>query len=107
MSEAKPITKVPDGKSRFLTTRQMAPNEKGFVGYETVCHRLSTLQRKGRAGVPFSFVRVDRAGNVSKRQSATDFHFSRSGGTCPLWNVYEAFAHPGRINLDPSVVVIG
>ena len=26
---------VPEGKSRFMTTRQKAPNEKGFVGYET------------------------------------------------------------------------
>jgi len=67
------------------------------VGFETVCHRLSTLQRAEARGVPFFFVRVDRAGNISKRQSATDFHFSRVGGTCPLWNVYEAFAHPGRI----------
>lgn len=67
------------------------------VGFETVCHRLSTLQREGARGVPFFFVRVDRAGNISKRQSATDFHFSRVGGTCPLWNVYEAFAQPGRV----------
>ena len=36
-------------------------------------------------------------GNISKRQSATDFHFSRIGGTCPLWNVYEAFSQPDRI----------
>lgn len=67
------------------------------VGYETICHRLSTLQRPEARGVPFFFVRVDRAGNISKRQSATDFHFSRVGGSCPLWNVYEAFANPGRI----------
>lgn len=67
------------------------------VGFETTCHRLSTLQRPEARGVPFFFVRVDRAGNISKRQSATDFHFSRIGGTCPLWNVYEAFAQPGRI----------
>jgi predicted transcriptional regulator/transcriptional regulator with XRE-family HTH domain len=67
------------------------------VGWETVAHRLSTLQRPGARGVPFFFVRVDRAGNISKRQSATDFHFSRVGGSCPLWNVYEAFAHPGEI----------
>jgi predicted transcriptional regulator len=40
---------------------------------------------------------VDRAGNMSKRQSATGFHFSSSGGTCPLWNVYETFANPGKI----------
>ena len=37
MSEPpKPATPVPDGKTRFFTTRQMAPNEKGFVGYETL-----------------------------------------------------------------------
>ncbi|MFJ5949030.1 short-chain fatty acyl-CoA regulator family protein [Streptomyces noursei] len=70
------------------------------LGYETVCHRLSTLQRPRLRGVPFSFVRVDRAGNLSKRQSATGFHFSRAGGTCPLWNVYEAFATPGRIHVQ-------
>ncbi|MEU6860622.1 short-chain fatty acyl-CoA regulator family protein [Glycomyces sp. NPDC046736] len=67
------------------------------VGFETVAHRLSTLQRPGARGVPFFFVRVDRAGNISKRQSATDFHFSRVGGSCPLWNVYDAFSHPGEI----------
>lgn len=70
------------------------------LGYETVCHRLSTLQRPKLRGVPFSFVRVDRAGNMSKRQSATGFHFSRAGGTCPLWNVYEAFSAPGRIHVQ-------
>jgi predicted transcriptional regulator/DNA-binding XRE family transcriptional regulator len=67
------------------------------VGFETICHRLSTLQRPGARGVPFFFVRVDRAGNISKRQSATDFHFSRVGGGCPLWAVHEAFESPGRI----------
>ncbi|MGB0437214.1 MAG: acetate metabolism transcriptional regulator RamB [Mycobacterium sp.] len=67
------------------------------TSYETICHRLSTLQRPSMRGVPFSFVRVDRAGNMSKRQSATGFHFSSSGGTCPLWNVYETFANPGKI----------
>lgn len=66
------------------------------VGFETICHRLSTLQRPEARGVPFFFVRVDRAGNISKRQSATDFHFSRIGGTCPLWNVYDAFSNPGK-----------
>jgi XRE family transcriptional regulator, fatty acid utilization regulator len=67
------------------------------VSYETICHRLSTLQRPSMRGVPFSFVRVDKAGNMSKRQSATGFHFSSAGGTCPLWNVYETFANPGKI----------
>ncbi len=70
------------------------------LGYETVCHRLSTLQGPRLRGVPLSFVCVDRAGNMSKRQSATAFHFSRAGGTCPLRNIYEAFAAPGRIHLQ-------
>lgn len=67
------------------------------VSFETICHRLSTLQRPDSRGIPFFFIRVDRAGNISKRQSATDFHFSRFGGTCPLWNIYAAFAAPDQI----------
>jgi predicted transcriptional regulator len=67
------------------------------VGFEAICHRLATLQRPAAQGLPFFFVRVDRAGNVSKRHSAADFHFSRVGGTCPLWIVYEAFSQPERV----------
>ena len=48
-------------------------------------------------GVPFYFVRVDQAGNITKRHSSTRFQFARFGGACPLWNVHEAFGHPGRI----------
>ena len=37
MSEQKKTRpEVPDGKARFVVTRQMKPNEKGFVGYETI-----------------------------------------------------------------------
>ncbi|AHC24031.1 MULTISPECIES: acetate metabolism transcriptional regulator RamB [Mycobacteriaceae] len=82
------------GKFRYDVERLSAHYA---VSYETVAHRLSTLQRPDMRGVPLSFVRVDRAGNMSKRQSATGFHFSSSGGTCPLWNVYETFANPGKI----------
>jgi predicted transcriptional regulator/transcriptional regulator with XRE-family HTH domain len=57
---------------------------------EQVCHRLSTLQRPGERGVPMYFVRVDAAGSITKRHSATRFRFARFGGTCPLWNVHEA-----------------
>ena len=61
---------------------------------EQVFHRLSTLQRPGARGVPFYFVRLDRAGNITKRHSATRFHFARFGGTCPMWNVHDAFSRP-------------
>lgn len=63
---------------------------------EQVCHRLSTLQRPGEKGVPFYFLKVDRAGNVIKRHSATRFQFARYGGACPVWNVHEAFEQPSR-----------
>lgn len=66
------------------------------VGFETICHRLSTLQRPSARGIPFIFVRTDSAGNISKRQSATAFHFSRVGGNCPLWVVHHAFSRPGQ-----------
>jgi predicted transcriptional regulator len=63
---------------------------------EQVAHRLSTLQRPGAKGVPFFFVRVDQAGTITKRHSATRLQFARYGGACPLWNVHQAFETPGR-----------
>ncbi len=63
---------------------------------EQVAHRLSTLQRQGAKGVPFFFVRVDQAGTITKRHSATRLQFARFGGACPLWNVHAAFETPGR-----------
>ncbi|UWP89728.1 helix-turn-helix domain-containing protein [Aliiroseovarius crassostreae] len=63
---------------------------------EQVAHRLSTLQRPGSKGVPFFFVRVDQAGTITKRHSATRLQFARFGGACPLWNVHQAFETPGR-----------
>lgn len=72
------------------------------VSFETIGHRLSTMHHAPGQGIPFFFVRVDRAGNISKRQSTADFHFSRHGGTCPLWNVYEAFSQPGKILVQLS-----
>lgn len=70
------------------------------VSYEQACHRLSTLQRAGARGVPFFFLRVDPAGNVSKRFSAAGFPFIRFGGTCPRWIVHSAFATPGGIRVQ-------
>ncbi len=67
------------------------------VSFEQACHRLSTLQRQGAEGVPFYFCRVDMAGNITKRHSATRLQFARFGGACPLWHVHEAAAIPDRI----------
>src|SRR5450432_391343 len=67
------------------------------AGFEQVCHRLTTLQRPNARGIPFFLLRVDNAGNVSKRFSSGTFPFSKFGGTCPLWNVHATFATPDRI----------
>jgi predicted transcriptional regulator/DNA-binding XRE family transcriptional regulator len=67
------------------------------VSFEQACHRLSTLQRPAERGVPFFFCRVDMAGNITKRHSATRLQFARFGGACPLWIVHEAVAIPDRI----------
>ena len=61
---------------------------------EQVAHRLSTLQRPAAKGIPFFFVRVDQAGTITKRHSATTLQFARYGGACPLWNVHAAFETP-------------
>jgi len=66
------------------------------VSIEQVAHRLSTLQRPGNNGIPFFFVRVDQAGTITKRHSATRLQFARFGGACPLWNVHRAFETPGQ-----------
>jgi XRE family transcriptional regulator, fatty acid utilization regulator len=67
------------------------------VSFEQACHRLSTLQRPQARGIPFFFCRVDMAGNITKRHSATRLQFARFGGACPLWIVHEAVAIPDRI----------
>jgi hypothetical protein len=67
------------------------------AGYEQVCHRLTTLSRPGARGVPFFLLRIDSAGNVSKRFASIAFPFSRFGGACPRWNIHTVFKTPGRI----------
>lgn len=67
------------------------------VSFEQVCHRLTTLQRDGSRGVPFFFLRIDRAGNVTKRFNATPFTLAEQGGSCPVWNIHGAFRSNGVI----------
>lgn len=67
------------------------------VSFEQVCHRLTTLARPGARGVPFFMLRVDAAGNISKRFAGIDFPFSRFGGACPRWNIHGAFRTPGKV----------
>ena len=66
------------------------------TSFEQVGHRFSTLQRPNAKGVPFYFIRIDKAGNIIKRHSSTRFQFPRFGGTCSLWNVHESFEASGR-----------
>ena len=67
------------------------------VSFEQVCHRLTTLRRPGQEGVPFHFIRVDIAGNISKHFSASGIRFARFSGLCPRWNVHSAFMTPGGV----------
>ena len=67
------------------------------VSFEQTCHRLTTLQRPGAQGVPFFFLRVDKAGNVTKQFNPTSFHLAEYGGACPVWKVHMAFRLAGVI----------
>jgi len=67
------------------------------VSFEQVAHRLTTLQKPDHEGVPFFFIRVDAAGNVSKRLDGAAFPFARHGGSCPLWSLHQAFQSPRTI----------
>ena len=88
----------------FLRTAEVNQYDITLLGrrfgtsFEQVCHRLSTLARPGARGIPFFLMRVDNAGNVSKRFSNGGFHFARFGGTCPRWHVHDAFRIPGKIS---------
>lgn len=72
------------------------------MSFEQVCHRMTTLQRKGAAGIPLHLVRTDIAGNISKRFSLSGIHIPRHSGACPRWNLYSAFLSPDRINVQLS-----
>jgi predicted transcriptional regulator/transcriptional regulator with XRE-family HTH domain len=72
------------------------------TSFEQTCHRLTTLRRPGAEGVPFHMVRVDIAGNISKRFSASGLRFARFSGACPRWNVFEAFTTPGLVRTQIS-----
>ena len=67
------------------------------ASFEQVAHRLTTLGRTGREGVPFFFMRIDPAGNVSKRLDGAGFPSAAQGGGCPLWTVHDTFRRPGEI----------
>ncbi|MDE2562324.1 MAG: DUF2083 domain-containing protein [Sphingomonadales bacterium] len=67
------------------------------ASFEQVAHRLTTLGKPGHERVPFFFIRVDQAGNVSKRLDGAGFPFAAHGGGCPLWSVHDVFRRPNEI----------
>ncbi len=77
------------------------------TSFEQVCHRLTTLQRPGKKGIPFHFLRVDLAGNISKRFSMSGLQIPRYSVACPRWNVYTAFLNPGKIKIQVSKMLDG
>ena len=72
------------------------------ASFEQVCHRLTSLRRPGAEGIPFHLVRIDIAGNISKRFSASGIRFARFSAACPRWNVHTAFLTPGMIRVQLS-----
>lgn len=71
------------------------------AGFEQVAHRLTTLHRVGARGIPFFMLRIDRAGQASKRYAgASDSPLVATDRRCPLWNVHEAFARRGELLAD-------
>ena len=77
------------------------------TSFEQVCHRLTTLRRPSAEGVPFHFLRIDIAGNISKRFSGSGIRFARFNGACPRWAVHTAFLTPGMIRVQLSRMTDG
>ena len=72
------------------------------TSFEQVAHRVTCLQDPQLPGIPFHMLRVDIAGNISKRFSLSGIEIPRYGGACPRWNVYSAFTRPGVIQAAVS-----
>ena len=77
------------------------------ASFEQVCHRMTTLNKPGAKGVPLHMLRVDIAGNNSKRFSLSGLPIPRHGGACVRWNVYAAFLNPGVIQAQVSQIPDG
>ncbi|MEX1369024.1 MAG: short-chain fatty acyl-CoA regulator family protein [Nannocystaceae bacterium] len=77
------------------------------ASFEQVCHRLTSLRRPGAEGIALHMIRVDMAGNISKRFSASGIRFARFSGACPRWNVFGAFQTPNLIRVQISVMPDG
>lgn len=98
---------------RFLTAALDTRYDIELLGhrfrasFEQVCHRLCSLHRPGAAGVPFHFVKIDSAGNISKQFSASGMRFARFGGACPRWNVTRAFLRPNDLSTQVSTMPDG
>lgn len=94
--------------ARFLEAARSTRHELDVLqhrfgaSFEQVCHRLTTLRRPSAEGVPFHLIRVDVAGNISKRFSGSGIQMARFGAACPRWNVYDAFATPGMLRIQVS-----
>lgn len=69
------------------------------ASFEQVCHRLTTLNRPGSRGVPFFMIRIDQAGNVTKRFGGGVIPFARSSGGCARWRLYDALRYPERVHV--------
>ncbi|MEL6342370.1 MAG: short-chain fatty acyl-CoA regulator family protein [Myxococcota bacterium] len=98
---------------RFIESAESLRYDLGILqsrfqaSFEQVCHRLTTLRRPGASGVPLHFIRIDLAGNISKRFSASGIQFARFGSGCARWNVYAALNAPGHIRRQISTMPDG
>mgnify|MGYP006080709829 CR=1 FL=1 len=77
------------------------------TSFEQVAHRVTSLQDPKLPGIPFHMLKVDVAGNISKRFSLSGIEIPRYGGACPRWNVYSAFTRPGVIQAAVSKMTNG
>ncbi|MCA9676481.1 MAG: DUF2083 domain-containing protein [Kofleriaceae bacterium] len=75
--------------------------------WEMVAHRMCNLADPRRPGVPLHFLRVDVAGNISKRYSASGLRFPYGHGSCPKWAVHAAFMSPALVTKQYSVMPDG
>ncbi len=61
------------------------------------CPQADDAAEAGQERISFLPIRVDVAGNFSKRLHSGNLPFARHGGGCPLWSVHQVFTTPRRV----------
>ncbi|MFD1747133.1 short-chain fatty acyl-CoA regulator family protein [Rhizobium helianthi] len=67
------------------------------TSFEQCAKRLTSLRKPGQERIPFSLVKIDKAGKIVATVNPGVFRLPRQDGTCALWNIHDVIHSPGNV----------